>query len=141
MVAVDGSVWFRGARLWQATTSRPAAERFGNSWVKVTDPAAGFGWRNPLSDVPLAIPTNFFAPRADMVNLGRMALDGRDVVRIRNGSDFHDILATGTPYPIDWLETDEPGPDGQPCGVTISGFNAPATLTAPRTHLVDRAPA
>jgi hypothetical protein len=133
-----GTVWFRGARLWRVTVSPARARRFGGSWVRVVDPAGGFGWRDPLSDVQTAIPAVFFAPKGAMVNLGRKVIDGRTVVRIKNGPDYHDVLATGTPYPVDWLETDEPGPDGQPCGVTLSAFDAPITVTAPSTRLVDR---
>lgn len=132
-----GTVWFRGVRLWRATVSAAKAQRFGDSWVRVTDPSAGFGWLTPLSDVQAAIPTIFFAPKGAMVNLGRRVIDGREVVRIKNGPDIHDVLASGTPYPVDWLETDEPGPDGQPCGVALSAFDAPVMVKAPVTALVD----
>jgi hypothetical protein len=136
-VELHGKVWFRGSQLWRNTVSRAKARRFGNRWVLVTNKTAGFGWRDPLSDVQIAIPTVFFAPKGDMVSLGTRTVDGRAVVRIKNGPDFHDVLASGTPYPVDWLETDEPGPDGQPCGVTLSDFNAPIAVTAPKTNLVD----
>ncbi|HEX3822854.1 MAG TPA: hypothetical protein VHV79_00130 [Mycobacteriales bacterium] len=136
-VELHGKVWFRGSQLWRNTVSRAKARGFGNRWVLVRDKAAGFGWRDPLSDVQVAIPTVFFAPKGDMVSLGTRTIDGRSVVRIKNGPDYHDVLASGTPYPIDWLETDEPGPDGQPCGVTLSDFNSAITVTAPTTSLVD----
>jgi hypothetical protein len=137
-VELHGTVWFRGAALWRATAPAAKSRRFGNHWVRVIDKTAGYGWRDPLSDVQTAIPSVFFAPKGDMVNLGRHVIDGRAVVRIKNGPDFHDVLATGTPYPLDWLETNEPGPDGQPCGVTLSDFDSPVSVTAPVTTLVDR---
>jgi hypothetical protein len=136
-INVGHKVWFRGSRLWQTTVSRTKARRFADKWVLVTNPTAGFGQPGPLSDLPVALPENFFSPRGAMKNDGERTVDGRSVIHIVNGGDAHDILASGTPYPIDWLELDEPGPDGQPCGITISDFNAPVMVTAPKTTLVD----
>jgi hypothetical protein len=37
---------------------------------------------------------------------------------------------------VRWLEKENPGPNGQPCGITLDRFNAPASVQAPVTSLV-----
>jgi hypothetical protein len=137
-VSIGPTIWFRGRSLWRATTSAATAQRLGDRWVRVTDEHAGFGWAGPVRNLPSTIPLNFFTAKGALRNLGRRTVDGRPVVRIANGADRHDVLTSGPPYPVDWLETDEPGPDGQPCGVALSAFNAPVRLVRPRTDLVFR---
>jgi hypothetical protein len=67
--------------------------------------------------------------------MGEISLDGRRVIELRSKTDVYDVLATGTPYPVRWLELENPGPDGKPCGITIDGFGAPATVSAPANAL------
>jgi hypothetical protein len=123
-------VWLRGRSLWDKTVSRAEAARLGDSWVLVKDPKAAFGYARALINLDVTIPGVVFARRT-LDNKGERVVDGQRVIRLENDDDIYDVQATGTPFPLSWLEKENPGPDGKPCGITLSGFDAPAVVTPP----------
>ncbi|MFN2463612.1 MAG: hypothetical protein ABR573_06895 [Candidatus Dormibacteria bacterium] len=138
-IALDGRLWLRGAALWKATAT-PRASELDGEWVRVTDPAAAYTYATHLFRLEQAIPNVVFGPRAALKR-ALTTFNGRRVIELSNDREIYDVLADGRPYPVRWAERDNPGPDGQPCGIILSDFNAPATLTAPESHLTLDAPA
>ena len=130
-VAVGGDTWFRGAALWQATLPAEQAAALGDDWVLVTDPAAAFGFAGPLHDLPARIPDVVFGPHPQLKNRGARRLSGQQVVELSSSRDTYDVLETGTPYPVRWIEVENVGPDGKPCGITLDRFGAATTVEAP----------
>jgi hypothetical protein len=130
-VASHGKLWLQGRGLWQKTLSPAEAARLGDSWVLVTDPNAAFRYARALRNLDETIPGIVFGPHPTLVNKGAIVVDGARVVRLESDDDIYDILATGTPFPTSWLEKENPGPDGKPCGITLSGYDAPAVVRPP----------
>jgi len=133
-VASKGRLWIRGAALWGATLDRQRAATFGDQWVEVRDPSAAFNFAGLLIDIERRIPGTVFGPHRGLKTY-RSTYAGRPVLELRNGKDTYDLLTGPVPYPVRWVETENPGPDGQPCGITLSEFNAPATVTPPTSAL------
>jgi hypothetical protein len=134
-LAVDGKLWLRGKTMWEKTLGAAAAARYGNAWVlidKSKDATAAFGYAPPLRGLHEAIPGRLFK-RSDLDNKGVRTVSGQQVYHLENDDDIYDVLAEGTPYPLTWFEKENPGPTGQPCGITLSRFDEPATITAPTT--------
>jgi hypothetical protein len=130
-VAWQGKLWLQGSGLWRKTVARPEATRLGDSWVLVNDPNAAFRYARALRTLDATIPGTVFGPHPTLVNKGERVVDGARVVRLEDDNDIYDVLATGTAFPTSWLEKENPGPDGKPCGITLSGFDAPAVVTPP----------
>ncbi|SRR5258708_38995076 len=107
------------------------AAALGDRWVLVQSASSGFELAPRLAHLYTTIPRVVFALKPGLQNIGEVSLSGRRVVELRSERDIYDVLATGKPYPVRWLELENPGPDGKPCGITIDGFGAPATVTAP----------
>jgi hypothetical protein len=134
-IEVKDQLWFRGAALWKATLDADRAVGLGDHWVLVNDPAAAFGFAGPLRKLETRMPGVVFRRRTAPGNRGTRQLGGRRVVELASDRDIYDVLADGTPYPVRWLETDNPGPSGQPCGITLDRFNAPAKVLPPGSAL------
>ena len=134
-IAIQDTLWLRGKDLWTKTLSRADAARLGDSWVLVTNNKAAFGYARALKHLDQTIPGLVFARRT-LENKGEQVIGGQKVIRLENDDDIYDIRASGTPFPLSWLEKENPGPDGKPCGITLSGFDAPATVTPPVTDKV-----
>jgi hypothetical protein len=130
-VTTGGKTWFQGASLWAATQAPAAASALGDNWVLVQSDATGFGLAPRFAQLDVAIPSVVFAQDKGLENGGETTLSGRRVVELRSKTDIYDVLATGTPYPVRWLELEHPGPDGKPCGITVDRFGEPAVVTAP----------
>jgi hypothetical protein len=134
-ITTAGRTWFQGAALWSATEPAAVAAALGDHWVLVQSASSGFGLAPRLAQLDTGIPGVVFAAKPGLQNIGEVSLGGRRVVELRSKRDIYDVLATGTPYPVRWLEVENPGPDGKPCGITIDGFDAPVTVTAPSNPL------
>lgn len=130
-VEVHGRLWLRGAALWRATRPAVAARRLGDNWVLVIDPKAAFGWEGRLAHLPTGIPDLVFVAKPGLVNRGVRSVNGHRVDELSSPKDVYDILTSNPPYPIRWLEPDERGPNGQPCGITLDRFGAAANVIAP----------
>jgi hypothetical protein len=133
VVSLDHAVWVRGAALWQATLPRSQASALGDGWVRVTDSAAVYGFGGLLSSFDDAIAVQVFGHHAGLQVAGPATVDGRPATELRSGTDVYDIAASGTPYPLRWLDSDSPGPDGSWCGITLDGFEAAPSVTPPAT--------
>lgn len=131
VLALDGTAWARGNALWAATLPAARAAALGDGWVQVSDPAAAFGWARLFVTLPTAVHDVVFGPHAGLHVSGTIRLGGRTAVELRSATDVYDVAATGTPYPLRWLDTDIPGPGGQPCGITLDRFGEPVTLAPP----------
>jgi hypothetical protein len=132
MVARADTLWLRGRALWAKTLPRVKATQLGDDWVQVNDPKAAFNYARSLHNLHVTIPTVVFHRRT-LENKGERVVNGQRVIRLENDDDIYDVRATGTPYPLTWLEKENPGPDGQPCGIRLSAFDAPAALDVPLT--------
>lgn len=129
-IELGGQVWFRGQALWRAILPAAEAARLGDRWTLVRDPDAAFGLARNLSHTELAIPELVFGPHAGL-SARSTTLDGRRVIELRGPTDIYDVLVDAPHYPVRWLETDEPGPTGQPCGITLSRFGEAVSVAAP----------
>ena len=141
VVALDGAMWMRGRALWNATLPPDRAAAFGDSWVAVDDGEAGFGWARFLPAFPRQIVAQVFGPHDALRIAATTRFGGRDAVELRGGKDLYDIAATGTPWPLRWLDADIPGPGGQPCGVTLDRFGEPVALAPPSPVIATLTPA
>ncbi len=130
-ITIAGHTWFQGAALWAATQPATAASALGDRWVLVQSASSGFGLAPRFAHLDISIPGVVFALKPGLQNVGEVNLGGRRVVELRSKKDIYDVLATGTPFPVRWLELENPGPTGKPCGITIDGFGAPVTVVAP----------
>ena len=135
-VEVHGRLWLRGAALWRATVARAAAARLGDDWVSVRDPKAAYGWAGRLSHLPAGIPDLVFVAKPGLVNRGVRTVGGHRVIELSSKNDVYDVLTSNPPYPIRWLEPDERGPNGQPCGIELDRFDAVVNVTAPARWVV-----
>lgn len=134
-IVLDGTVWFRGAQLWSATLPAQQAAAFGDHWVRVDDPAAAYGLAKNLSRLERSIPGVVFARHPGLVS--RLTdFEGRRVIELRSRTDLYDVLASGTPYPLRWLELDKGSPGQNPCGITLDRFDADVTVEPPQPALV-----
>jgi len=131
-VSLHGKVWLQGAALWTTLVGDRGAG-FGEDWVLVQDPTVASGWAGRLMDLDHSIPGVIFAPHPGLVK-SRKVLDGRDVLELRNASDVYDVLPSSVPFPVRWYEVELPGPNGQPCGITLNSFNNPVRLSEPDSH-------
>lgn len=131
-IAYQGKLWLQGRALWQKTVSRAKATELGDSWVLVNDPNAAFKYARALRNLDETIPGIVFGPHPTLENKGERVVNGQRVVRLESEDDIYDVLAEGKPYPVSWLEKENPGPDGTPCGITLSGFDGPAVVTPPK---------
>lgn len=139
--ALGERTWVRGAALWKATLPADRAEALGDAWVEVTDLGAAWGLIHHLSHLEVLIPALVFGPHAGLLNKGETNYRGQSVLELVGPKDTYDVLSTGAPYPVRWLDADIVGKDGQPCGITLSAFNAPASITpAPSTTTLTPAP-
>jgi hypothetical protein len=129
-VTSGGRVFFKGAQLWAASAPTRAAA-FGDNWVEVTDPSAGFGLARVLPHFRVALTEVVFGPHPGLVNRGVSTLSGRQVVELRNSHDLYDVLASGTPLPVRWVDEDTATSDGVACALTLGDFESPITVTAP----------
>jgi hypothetical protein len=134
--SLDGRVWFRGRRLWVATLDAARARRYANRWVRVLDAKAGFGWAGRLSHLPESIPGVVFGPQDGLHNDGLVTIEGQRVVELTTNEDIYDVRADPPYFPVRWLEKGNPGPNGAPCGITLSQFNARHAVHPPPTGLV-----
>jgi hypothetical protein len=137
----DGAVWLSGRELWAATLPADRAAALGDGWVRVTDPEAGFGWTKRLPTLAASISNIVFASHGPLAVSGSTTVGGRAAVELRGGADIYDVAATGTPWPLRWLDADIPGPGGQPCGVTLDRFDQPVTLPTPPAPVATLTPA
>ncbi|GAC1330361.1 MAG: hypothetical protein NVSMB17_07650 [Candidatus Dormibacteria bacterium] len=133
-VASHGRLWIRGAALWKATLSAEQAATFDDDWVQVRDPAAAFNFAGLLVDLERRIPGTVFGPHRGL-KAAQATYAGREVIELRNGKDLYDLDTGRVPYPLRWVDTENPGPDGQPCGITLGEYNAAATVSPPASHL------
>ena len=99
-------------------------------WVKAKASSSDF------ADLASVLDKNSFInnlgsgdPSSKFVNLGLSHVGSTQVVRLRDTADgtVVDILASGTPYPVDAL----PGKTAGTGGATFSDWNVPYTATAP----------
>ena len=130
-VNIDGStVLFRGRALWDATAPAQAAA-FDARWVRVDDPHAGYGLAGELAHFRYGLSHIIFGPHPAASAVSQTSLSGTAVIELRGGGDTYDVAATGTPWPLRWLDSDIAGPDGRPCGITLADFgSAPAVAVA-----------
>lgn len=131
VLALDGAVWLRGRPLWDATLPAERAAALGDGWVRVTDAGAAFASARFLPTFDRAVTDVIFGAHAPLAITGRTFVGGRPAVELKGGKDVYDIAATGTPYPLRWLDGDIPGAGGQPCGVTLDRFDEPVSLAPP----------
>jgi len=136
VVVIGDDIWMRGRALWTATLPAPRAAQLGDGWVHVTDGAAAFDYAHVLPHIHDSIATIIFAPRPGLTVTGRTAIGGRPAIEMCGPQDVYDVAATGTPYPLRWLDSDIKGPDGQPCGITLDGFDAAAVAVTPPPDVV-----
>jgi hypothetical protein len=137
-VTIDGESWFRGSALWRA--SLPAkAKLYDDRWVHVRDQRAAFGFAGRIAHLQDSIPGIVFGRQHGLTNTGVKTVNGEQVVELVGDEDIYDVVADPPHYPLRWLEKENPGPNGQPCGITLSRFGAAATLQAPTTSLELRA--
>ncbi|MFL6238063.1 MAG: hypothetical protein ACJ735_01030 [Actinomycetes bacterium] len=134
-VTVGGRTWFRGAKLWQATVSKARAAAYDDHWVLVRRPRAAFGFAGRIAHLHESIPGVVFGPQQGLSNTGARKLNRERVVELVSDSDIYDVQASDPHYPVRWLEKENPGPDGSPCGITIDAFNQPVTVPPPKTTL------
>ena len=134
-VAVDGQLWFRGAALWRASLPSSRAKLYDEHWVHVLDKRAAFGFAGRIGHLNDSIPGIVFGPQHGLTNTGAKTVDGQRVVELTSDEDIYDVLVHPPRYPVRWLEKENPGPNGQPCGITLSRFGAAVTLRAPTTTL------
>lgn len=131
VLALDGAMWLQGRGLWAATLPPDRAAAYGDGWVRVTDGSAAFDTARILPTLPQAMVAQVFGPHPQLRVTATTTLAGRQAVELQGGKDIYDVAATGTPYPLRWLERDTPGADGRPCGITLDSFGAPAGLAPP----------
>lgn len=136
VVVVGDDIWLSGSALWKATLPAARAAQLGDGWVHVTDGGAAFGHAQILSKLFRGIATVIFGPHSGLKVTGRTTVGGRPAVELRNATDVYDVAGSGTPYPLRWLDTDTPGPNGQPCGITLDGFDAAAVAVTPPPDVV-----
>ena len=140
-VSIGDTTWVRGAALWRAALPADRAAALGDAWVEVTD--LDVAWRLPyhLTELEALIPQLVFTPKGGLVNKGETTFQGQRVFELVGAKDTYDVLSSGAPYPVRWLDADIVGKDGQPCGITLSAFNAPVSITpAPSTTTLTPAP-
>jgi hypothetical protein len=130
-IAYRGQLWLRGRALWQKTLTQAKAAQLGDSWVLVDDLKAAFNYARTLPNLDETIPAIVFGRHPKLQNKGERVVAGQRVVRLEDDEDIYDVLAAGKPYPVSWLEKENPGPDGTPCGITLRAFDAPAVVTPP----------
>jgi hypothetical protein len=135
VVQDHGQLWFRGAAMWRATISADKAASYGDSWVRVSSLNAGFGWAAHLVDLQREMPDEVFRDKSGLRNIGVRTFDGRRVVRLSSPKDLYDVEVDAPHRPLRWLEPDELGPDGKPCGVVLDDFDAPVDVRVPNTTL------
>lgn len=130
-IAFAGTIWFKGPDLWHATLGPEDSDRLGDQWVKVETESAAFGLAKMLTVLDKSIPGLVFAAKPGLKNRGLKDVLGQRVIELENDTDVYDVRADGTPYPIRWLEKETPGPDGKPCGITLSEFDSPVSIVPP----------
>jgi hypothetical protein len=130
-----GRLWFRGSAMWHATISADAAERLGDNWVQVTSFNAGFGYAAHLVDLQREMPDEVFRDKPGLRNVGFRTFAQRRVVELSSDEDVYDVTAAAPHDPLRWLEPDEIGPDGKPCGIVLDHFGAAVHVVAPDTAL------
>lgn len=130
-IASAGSIWFKGPDLWHATLSPEDAARLDDQWVRIETESAAFGLPKRLAALDKSIPGVAFAAKPGLTSRGVKQVLGQRVIELENDTDVYDVRADGTPYPIRWLEKETPGPDGQPCGITLSEFDTPVSIVPP----------
>jgi hypothetical protein len=130
-----GRLWFRGRSMWRRTISADQAASYGDKWVRVASMNAGFGWAGHLVDLQREMPDDVFRDKAGLRNVGVRTLAGRRVIRLASIHDVYDVRLAAPHLPVRWVEPDEIGPDGAPCGVVLDDFGAPVRVAVPRTAL------
>ena len=135
VVQDHGRLWFRGAAMWNKTISADQAASYGDNWVRVTSLNAGFGWASHLIDLQREMPDEVFRDKRGLRNVGTRTVAGRRVVRLSSSKDAYEVRADAPHLPLSWLEPDEIGPDGKPCGVVLDAFAATVNVIVPRTSL------
>jgi hypothetical protein len=135
-ISSNGQVWFRGSALWRATVSARLAQRYDDNWVLVSDKKAGFGFAGRVAHFDDSVPDVVFGPQQGLTNNGVTTLNASRVVELTSNTDVYDVLVDAPHYPVRWLEKENPGPNGQPCGITLGNFNQPApSVRPPQTPL------
>lgn len=134
-IAVGGRLYFRGASMWRKSISSTTAASFGQNWVRVRQLGAGFGWAGHLADLPHEIVTEVFRDKPGLVNKGVRLVRGVRVVHLVDSTDVYDVRLAAPHVPITWLEPDDIGPDGKPCGILLDHFGVTQPLDEPRTTL------
>ena len=135
VVQDHGRLWFRGAAMWRKTISADKAAMYGDNWVRVTSLNAGFGWAAHLVDLQKEMPDEIFRDKPGLRNVGIRMFAGHRVVRLSSKKDLYDVEVSAPHLPLQWLEPDEIGPDGTPCGVVLDDFGAPVRVAVPSTSL------
>jgi hypothetical protein len=135
VVQDHGRLWFRGRELWRKSISPDQAASYGDRWVLVTSLNAGFGWASHLVHLQREMADEVFRDKPGLRNVGVRSFEGRRVVRLSSPDDLYDVEADSPHLPLRWLEPDELGPDGKPCGVVLDDFGAPVSVNVPRTSL------
>jgi hypothetical protein len=135
VVQDHGRLWFRGAAMWRNSISSDKAATYGDKWVRVTSLNAGFGWASHLVDLQKEMPDEIFRDKPGLRNVGVRTFAGRRVVRLSSPTDLYDVETDAPHLPLRWLEPDEIGPNGAPCGVVLDDFGAPVRVSVPRTTL------
>lgn len=129
-IGIDGHAYLRGRALWGATVPGRAAE-LGDQWVAVDDPNAGYQTAQLGANIRRALTLVVFGTHPGLVNTGAVTINGRRAIELHSATDIYDIADDGTNYPLRWLDTNDPAANGQPCGVTLTDFGKPVTITAP----------
>lgn len=135
VVQDHGRLWFRGQAMWRKTISADQAAAYGDKWVRVTSMNAGFGWASHLLHLQREMPDEVFRDKPGLQNVGIRSFGGHRVVRLSSSKDVYDVEAGMPHLPLRWLEPEEIGPDGKPCGVLLDDFGAPVEVAVPRTSL------
>jgi hypothetical protein len=134
-VSVDGALYFRGGAMWRATVSSATAQGFADNWVRVRQLNAGYGWAAHLVDLPAVVPDEVFRDKPGLVNVGARVVGGEDVAELASPEDVYDVRVATPHYPVRWIEPDEVGADGRPCGIILDRFAQPVAIVAPSTSL------
>jgi hypothetical protein len=135
VVQSGGQLWFRGKQMWAATISPAQAAGYGDSWVHVTSLNAGFGWASHLLHLQTEMATEVFRDKPGLHNVGIRRFAGRRVVELSSSGDVYDVEVAAPHRPLRWLEPDEIGADGKPCGVVLDAFGKPVQVSPPVTSL------
>jgi hypothetical protein len=125
IIQVRRFLYFRaGANFWLAHTSRAAAKRFANHWVRTPVANKDFAWMTELTDIRKLL--SGLASSSGSLKLGQTkTIRGTPAVGLLDGGGGTIwVAASGTPFPL--LLT---APD---LSLSFDSWDTPIRLTAPR---------